>query len=631
MNQNLENPKSPQNPVPDPIVASSRWGRTLYWGLVAAIWGIIGVAVLVFVYALDLPDTDGLWKIGPKAELSIYAAQDELIARRGRRGGQPLQYKDFPPALVQAVTAIEDRRFFSHFGLDPRGLMRAFVANIWAGRTVQGGSTLTQQLAKNVFLTPERTYKRKIQELLLAFWLEAQFTKQDLMALYLNRVYFGAGAYGVQAAAETYFNRPVQSLSIGEAAMLAGLLKAPSRYAPTRNPEAARDRALVVLGAMRDVGHISEAEVVALASAPVRIVNRSSDAAHYAVDWTLDQLPDFVGRPRADLDVVTTLDPRLQLAAERSIKAVLNRYGEARKASQAAMVVMSPDGAIRAMVGGKSYAQSTFNRATMAKRQPGSSFKPIVYLAALENGLTPLRLYDDAPIAVGKWQPKNYNEDYLGPITAQTALAKSVNTVAVQVSEETGRAKVIDMARRLGIRAPLRPHPSLALGTFEVTLLELTTAYAHFANGGKQTLPHIISEVITRSGNILYQRNAPKAVPVVAPHHIGRLNEMLRSAVNEGTGKRARIKNLDIAGKTGTSQNWRDAWFVGYTGALVVGVWVGNDDNSAMARVSGGGLPAQIWRDFMVGQKSLSAEVVLPGGDAPKGGLRGLLRRFFGG
>ena len=620
-----------QSPSPETQTPPSRLGRWLYWGLVGAIWATIGVAVLVFVYALDLPYTDELWKIGPKAELSLYAAEDELIARRGRRGGQPLQYKDFPPALVQAVTAIEDRRFFSHFGLDPRGLLRALTANIWAGRTVQGGSTLTQQLAKNVFLTPERTYKRKIQELLLAFWLEAQFTKQDLLALYLNRVYFGAGAYGVQAAAETYFNRPVQSLSLGEAAMLAGLLKAPSRYAPTRNPEAARARAMVVLGAMREVGHISEAQAVAVAGEPVSIVNRSSDAAHYAVDWTLDQLPDFVGRPRADLDIITTLDPRLQLAAERSIKSVLNQYGDARNASQAAMVVMSPDGAIRAMVGGKSYAQSTFNRATMAKRQPGSSFKPIVYLAALENGLTPSQIYEDAPISVGQWQPRNYTQKYLGAISAQTALAKSINTVAVQVSEETGREKVIDMARRLGIRARLRPHPSLALGAFEVTLLELTAAYAHFANGGKQTLPHIISEVITSSGQVLYQRNAPKALPVVAPHHIGTLNEMLRSAVTQGTGQRAQIKNLDIAGKTGTSQNWRDAWFVGYTGALVVGVWVGNDDNSAMARVSGGGLPAQIWRDFMVGQKSLSAEVVLPGGEAPKGGLRGLLRRFFGG
>ena len=620
-----------QSPSPETQTPPSRLGRWLYWGLVGAIWATIGVAVLVFIYALDLPDTDELWKIGPKAELSLYAAEDELIARRGRRGGQPLQYKDFPPALVQAVTAIEDRRFFSHFGLDPRGLLRALTANISAGRTVQGGSTLTQQLAKNVFLTPERTYKRKIQELLLAFWLEAQFTKQDLLALYLNRVYFGAGAYGVQAAAETYFNRPVQSLSLGEAAMLAGLLKAPSRYAPTRNPEAARARAMVVLGAMREVGHISDAQAVAVAGEPVSIVNRSSDAAHYAVDWTLDQLPDFVGRPRADLDIITTLDPRLQLAAERSIKSVLNQYGDARNASQAAMVVMSPDGAIRAMVGGKSYAQSTFNRATMAKRQPGSSFKPIVYLAALENGLTPSQIYEDAPISVGQWQPRNYTQKYLGAISAQTALAKSINTVAVQVSEETGREKVIDMARRLGIRARLRPHPSLALGAFEVTLLELTAAYAHFANGGKQTLPHIISEVITSSGQVLYQRNAPKALPVVAPHHIGTLNEMLRSAVTQGTGQRAQIKNLDIAGKTGTSQNWRDAWFVGYTGALVVGVWVGNDDNSAMARVSGGGLPAQIWRDFMVGQKSLSAEVVLPGGEAPKGGLRGLLRRFFGG
>lgn len=326
-----------------PESAKSRW-RVFYWGAVAGLWGLIGLAGLVFYYALDLPDTADLWKIGAKAELSIYSNNDELIARRGRRGGQPLRFEDLPPDLVAAVTAIEDRRFFSHFGLDPRGLLRAIGANLRAGRTVQGGSTLTQQLAKNVFLTPERSFKRKVQELLLAFWLEAQFSKRDLLALYFNRVYFGAGAYGVQAAAETYFNRPVQSLTLGEAALLAGLLKAPSRYAPTRNPEAARARAQLVLRAMVETGYLSEAEMTEWAREPVAIVNRSSDAAHYAVDWTLEQLPDFVGRPKADLDIITTLDPRLQLAAERAIKQVLDEQGEARQAGQAAMVVMTPAG-----------------------------------------------------------------------------------------------------------------------------------------------------------------------------------------------------------------------------------------------------------------------------------------------
>ena len=423
--------------------------RWLYWSAFLALWGLIALGGLVFYYALDLPDTDDLWKIGAKAELSIYSADDELIARRGRRGGQPLRYEDLPADLIAAVTAIEDRRFFDHIGLDPRGLARAIIANLRAGRTVQGGSTLTQQLAKNVFLTPERSFKRKVQELLLAFWLEARFSKQDILALYMNRVYFGAGAYGVQAAAETYFNRPVQSLTTGEAALLAGLLKAPSRYAPTRNPEGARARAQLVLRAMAETGHLSPAEMTAWAARPVEIVNRSSDAAHYAVDWTLEQLPDFVGRPKADLDILTTLDPRLQLAAERAIKQVLQAEGEARKAGQAAMVVMSPEGAIKALVGGRSYADSPYNRATSARRQPGSAFKPIVYLAALEAGLTRADIYQDAPLEIDDWQPKNYDETYRGPVSAGEALSQSLNTVAVQISEQTGRLKVIDTARRL--------------------------------------------------------------------------------------------------------------------------------------------------------------------------------------
>ena len=595
-----------------------------------SLWAFIALAGLVFYYALDLPDTDDLWRVGSKAELSIYSADDELIARRGRRGGQPLRYEDLPADLIAAVTAIEDRRFFDHIGLDPRGLMRAVLANLRAGRTVQGGSTLTQQLAKNVFLTPERSFKRKAQELLLAFWLEARFSKQDILALYFNRVYFGAGAYGVQAAAETYFNRPVQSLTLGEAALLAGLLKAPSRYAPTRNPEGARARAQLVLRAMVETGYLHETEMADWAAQPVEIVNRSSDAAHYAVDWTLDQLPDFVGRPKADLDILTTIDPRLQLAAERAIKDVLEADGEARKAGQAAMVVMTPEGAIKALVGGRSYATSPFNRATSARRQPGSAFKPIVYLTALEAGLKPADIYQDTALEIDGWKPKNYDETYRGAVTAGEALSKSLNTVAVQISEEIGRQQVIDMARRLGLTTPLRAHPSLALGAYEVTLLQLTAAYAHFANGGVQAVPHIITTVLSGSGEILYDRSPPFPLPVVAPHHIGALNVMLRDAVENGTGRRARLAGLDIAGKTGTSQNWRDAWFIGYSGALVVGVWVGNDDGSAMNKVTGSNLPAQIWRAFMEGQKQISANVALPGGAAPRGGLRGLLQRLFG-
>lgn len=605
--------------------------RFVYWGLVMALWFGLAVGVLVFYYALDLPDTDDLWKTGSQPELSIYARDDGLVARRGRRGGRPMRFEDFPSHLVQAVIAIEDRRFFSHFGLDPRGLARAMAVNLRQGRLAQGGSTLTQQLAKNVFLTPERSFKRKVQELLLAFWLEAHFSKQDILALYLNRVYFGSGAYGVQAAAETYFNRPVQNLTHVEAAMLAGLLKAPSRYAPTRDPAAAAQRARIVIAAMRDAGFISMQEANVMAAQNITITNRSTDGAHYAVDWTLDQLPDFVGRPRADLDVMTTLDRPMQLAAERAINQVLAAQGEARQAGQAAMVVMTPDGAIRAMIGGRAYGKSQFNRAVQARRQPGSAFKPLVYLAALENGLEPGDRYQDAPLSINGWSPKNYDGSYRGAVTAGEALAHSLNTVAVQISEQTGRDKVIDMARRLGLSGRLRAHPSLALGTFEVNLLQLTTAYAHFANGGQQVVPHIIQAVISSSGQILYDRLTPVSLPVVDGRHIGALNNMLRAVMTVGTGRAAHIDGVALAGKTGTSQNWRDAWFIGYSGALVVGVWVGNDDGAAMARVTGGGLPAQIFARFMDEQKELAASVALPEGGLPaSGGIGGLLRRLFG-
>ena len=605
--------------------------RFAYWGLVGFLWLGLAIGALIFYYALDLPDTDDLWKTGSQPELSVYARDDGLVARRGRRGGRPMRFDDFPPHLVEAVIAIEDRRFFSHFGLDPRGLLRALAVNIRQGRLAQGGSTLTQQLAKNVFLTPERSFKRKVQELLLAFWLEAHFSKQDILALYLNRVYFGSGAYGVQAAAETYFSRPVQNLTRVEAAMLAGLLKAPSRYAPTRDPAAAARRARIVIAAMEDADFINAELAAEMAGQDIIITNRSTDGAHYAVDWTLDQLPDFVGRPRADLDVMTTLDRPMQLAAERAINRVLAAQGEARQAGQAAMVVMTPDGAIRAMVGGRAYGKSQFNRAVQARRQPGSAFKPVVYLAALENGLAAGDVFDDAPLSINGWSPKNYDGRYRGAVTAGEAMAHSLNTVAVQISEQTGRDKVIDMARRLGLSGRLRAHPSLALGTFEVSLLQLTAAYAHFANGGQQVVPHIIQAVISASGQSLYDRLAPVALPVVDGRHIGLLNNMLRAVMTIGTGRAARLDGIALAGKTGTSQNWRDAWFIGYSGALVVGVWVGNDDGAAMARVSGGGLPAEIFAAFMAEQKELAASVALPEGALPKsGGIGALLRRLFG-
>lgn len=622
--------KTPSKTLSKTPLVGRVWRRLFYWGLVVMAWGGIALAGLVFYYALDLPATDDLWKASTQAEMRIYADNDKLMARRGRKRGTPLRYDDLPAHLVDAVIATEDRRFFSHLGLDPRGLLRATWQNIRAGRVVQGGSTLTQQLAKNVFLTPERSLKRKVQELLLALWLEARFSKQDILALYLNRVYFGSGAYGIGAAAEIYFNKPVQSLTLNEAALLAGLLKAPSRYAPTRNPEGARGRRQVVANAMLAIGVIDEAEAAAIAAAPVGVVAGARAGAHYAVDWTLEQLPGFIGRPRSDLDVITTLDGTMQLAAERAIKKVLGTRGDALDVGQAAMIVMTPDGAIRAMVGGRSYAKSQFNRAVLASRQPGSAFKPIVYMAGLEAGFKKTTPMLDAPITIGEWSPKNYGDTYIGDVDMEESLVKSLNTVAVRLSEAVGREAVLAMARRLGLTTYLAPHPSIALGAFEVNLLELTTSYAHFANGGYQVLPYVIDAVITSSGNVLYE-HTPSAPPrVLSPAHVRALNDMLVSAVKNGTGRRARLRGVDVAGKTGTTNDHRDAWFVGFTGALVAGVWVGNDDGTPMARVSGGSVPSAIWHAFMSEQKSLNDTARLPDGRNENNGGESLLERLFG-
>ncbi|CAI8414385.1 MAG: Penicillin-binding protein 2D [Rhodobiaceae bacterium UBA7378] len=614
-------------PAKNSSAKRSRIGAVFYWGLVVALWGGIGLSGLIFYYALDMPDTDGLWSVSRSPEVRVYARDDAALSQRGRNNGAPLRYDDLPSHLVQAVVAIEDRRFFSHYGLDPRGLARAMFANLRAGRFVQGGSTLTQQLAKNVFLTPDRTFKRKVQELLLAFWMEARLSKQEIMALYFNRVYFGAGAYGVQAAAQTYFARPAQELTLPEAAILAGLLKAPSRYAPTRDPEAAVLRARQVLKAMTQTGYLAQAQADNITFEALRVSRQNGASAHYAVDWALEQLPGFIGRPRSDIDVITTIDPAMQQAAENALNAVLTRDGAARAAGQAAVVVMTPDGAVRAIVGGRSYAKSQFNRAVQANRQPGSAFKPLVYLAGLESGLSPDQQFTDAPFSVEDWTPRNYSEVYEGEVTMARALAKSLNTVAVQVSEQAGRARVIEIARRLGITSRLRPHPSIALGSFEVSLLELTAAYAHFANGGYQTFPYIINAAITKSGTILYERTAPAPPRVIAAGDVAAMNNMLMRTIEDGTGRRAAISGQMLAGKTGTSQNWRDAWFVGYSGALVVGVWVGNDDGAPMNKVTGSGLPAQIWRQFMTTQP---AQTSLPGLGNGAGGETGLLDWILG-
>lgn len=618
----------PKKPDPAPKKRGAV-ARGLYWLTFLGLWVGIGLAGLVGYYALDLPDTRQLWQIENQPEFKFYGANEKSIARRGRLNGRPLLYRDLPPHLVQAVIAIEDRRFYDHFGIDFRGFGRAIFANLRASGMVAGGSTLTQQLAKNVFLTPERTIKRKVQELLLSFWMEATLSKEDIITLYMNRVYFGAGAYGIFAAAETYFGRPVQELTLGESAILAGLLKAPSRLAPTRNPDGARDRASLVLQSMLEIGAISPEMLAKDPLSKVRVVTRSSDTAHYAVDWAMELLPDFVGRPRTDLDIITTIDPVLQVAAEKAALQVLDEFGEARNAQQVAMVVMTPEGAVRALIGGRSYVKSQYNRAVLAKRQPGSAFKPIVYLAGLEAGLEPMSMINDGPVTIEGWSPQNYDGEYNGDVSLTQALAQSLNTVAAQVTERAGRDRVIDVARRVGVTSYLAPHPSIALGVFEVSLLELTTVYATIANNGFRTFPYVIEEVISANGDELYKRQIGAVVPAISQKNVDKIQDMLVSAVDRGTGRAAQIKGLRVGGKTGTTQNWRDAWFVGMSGDLVVGVWVGNDDATPMKRVTGGFIPAQIWKKFMVARQSISDTAPLGlGAGAPKK-RRGLFDWLF--
>ncbi len=571
----------------------------LYWGAVAGIWLFIVVSGLVAWYATDLPDISDLGARARSAGITITAADGSLLASRGDVYGRHVPRAELPQILIDAVVAVEDRRFYDHFGLDPIGLVRAVYTNLRAGRLVQGGSTLTQQIAKNVFLTPERSLKRKVQELLLAFWLERNFSKDKLLTIYLNRVYLGAGAYGVDAAARRYFAKPVSELSLAEAAMLAGLPKAPSRYAPTRDLAAARARAAVVLDAMVASDRLEESAAVAAKVAPAGVADAlgGSGAARYFADWVIDRVPAYVGPITGDLEVRTTLNGAVQRAAEAAV-AASRAAGLESGAGEVALVAMTPDGAVRGMVGGRNYVASQYNRVTQARRQPGSAFKIAVYAAALKAGIGRDAIFEDAPIQVEGWQPKNYGNKYRGSLTVTEAFARSSNVVAVQLSERAGRGQVIVAARRLGITAPLTPHPSLALGVAEVSLLELTGAYAVVASGGLGVVPHAIAEIRDRKGTMLYRRAGSGPGQVLAPDVAAGLDALLRAVVREGTGRRAAL-DVPAAGKTGTSQDSRDAWFLGYRDGLVAGVWLGNDDGTPMKGVTGGTLPASLWHDFM--------------------------------
>jgi penicillin-binding protein 1A len=561
------------------------------------------IAATLAYYTLRIPDPMALRLKDQAPVVRVLASDGSLLSERG--GGDAYVPIDLLPRhLIDAVIATEDRRFFKHWGIDPSGMIRAAFTNLSQGRLAQGGSTLTQQLAKNLFLGSERTWARKVEELILALWLEVRLGKRNILELYLNRVYFGAGAYGVETAAQRFFAKSARHVTLGEAAMLAGLLKAPSKYSPASHPPMARERANNVLVKMVEAGFISrEAGEEAARETPqfLGLVQRTRSGVEYAVDAALERLPALVAAPSSDLVIETTIDPGLQHRIQALVQTVLANEGAAANAGQAGVVLMDRDGAIRALVGGRSYAESQFNRAIKARRQPGSAFKMFVYLAALESGLTPDSTVLDLPILGSGWSPRNEGAGYRGSVTLRDALALSMNAAAARLNMTVGPRKTAAVAQRLGIRSPLRADASLALGTSEVSLIELTGAYGVLANGGRSVDAHIVRRVRTAGGKALFERDHPEpAKVVVAPVHVAAMNDMLGAVLASGTGKRAALPGHAAAGKTGTSQDFRDAWFVGYAGEFVAGVWVGNDDGRPMHRVMGGSLPARLWHDIML-------------------------------
>lgn len=569
----------------------------------AVVLGLSGWVVLFYLMAPGLPDPGELRRQSRQATITVLAADGSVLARRGAEGARFVELAEISPNLVRAVIATEDARFYGHFGLDVFGLGRAVVANVRAGGVVEGGSTITQQLAKNLYLNNERSLRRKLEELVYAVWLETQLSKDEILTLYLNRVYFGAGATGVEAAAQRYFGKPAKDLGLQEAAMVAGLLKAPSRLAPTNDLDLARDRAAIVLARMVDVGFVTEQQALAARARPAKLApdGQTALAGHF-VDWTLDGLKRQLGPATRDTVVRTTLDPAIQKAAEAAVARFVDAKMAARGATQAAVVVLDKGGAVRAMVGGTDYRQSAFNRAVEAKRQPGSAFKPFVYLAALSEGIEPERVFTDKPVKIGSWEPRNYTGKYVGEVTMAEAFAQSINTVTVLVSERVGRQDVIEMARRCGIASAMEPLPSLPLGTFEVSLVELAGAYQPIAAGGLRRPIHAVEEVAAEGGygGRTSYRHEGTAVRVVEASTAAEMQQLMVAAVDHGTGKAARLGDRLAGGKTGTTQYARDAWFLGYSGDYVAGVWVGNDEGKPMKGVSGSTLPAQIWREVML-------------------------------
>ncbi|MEO0320007.1 MAG: PBP1A family penicillin-binding protein [Pseudomonadota bacterium] len=565
--------------------------------------GVFGLLLVVIYFAADLPQTDSLWRPDRAPRLTILAADGTPLGTKGTQFGAPVRLADLPPHVTHAVLAVEDRNFRHHFGVNPFSIIRALMVNASEGAVRQGGSTITQQLAKNLFLSSDRTIKRKVQELLLALWLENRFSKDEILTLYLNRVYLGAGAYGIDAASHRYFGKSASALSLNEAALIAGLLKAPSRYDPTRNPADAGRRAKLVVNAMVDAGFISADRAHEAIRTPIYLNPPSFSAAGYFVDHARREVHRLIGEHDADLIIQTTFDPAAQTALEVGLAAAIQRDdlfpGALKTEPEVAAIVADAAGAVRAMVGGRDYGTSQFNRATQSRRQPGSAFKPFIYLAAVEAGARAHHLILDAPITIGKWSPDNYNSRFYGQSTLTRALEKSMNSAAIRLQEWTGRARVRRLANAMGYPGTLNPDPALALGVDALSPYHLAQSWLPFANGGFRADSHVIISIQTVDGIPLYQHRGTFGERVAASFAIDEVNEMLRAVVETGTGQRAKVPGYTVAGKTGTTQASRDAWFVGHTEGLVTVVWVGQDNYAPMPGVTGGRAPATIWSSVM--------------------------------
>jgi penicillin-binding protein 1A len=570
----------------------------LKFGAIFAIWLIIIGSLVAFYFFQGLPSLSDLDKKSDKQIINIKYSNGQNIARYGNNYDEEITYYQLPKNLINAVIATEDSRFFSHFGIDIFGIIRAAIANKKAGKIVQGGSTITQQLAKMLFLEPDRNLRRKIEEVLLAIQLEHKFSKEEILAFYLNRAYFGSGNYGISAAAKSYFNKDVSELNLNESAIIAGLFKAPSKYSPKENPELAENRATIVIRRMIDEEYLNEDDLDEILLDPNYQIDRKTRL--YFADYVNSQLDDYKNyKNKTNLTVTTTLNEILQQKIDDSLDKFVKKYKRKIGKSEISIILMNKEGAILGLAGGKDYQKSQFNRAIYAKRQMGSAFKPFIYIAAFEKNYDIGDIFEDKEVRIGNWLPKNYNSKYFGQVTLEESLAKSLNSISIQLAKEIGINEVSSIARKFGILSEIKENDlTISLGTTEVSPLELVSAYASIANDGFPIIPYSIEEISDENDYLLFKRESSGLPQVISYSTVNKIKTAMRSVISEGTGRYANISN-DIYGKTGTSQEFRDAWFIGSDDKYILGIWIGNDDGTPTNKISGGSLPTILFADIM--------------------------------